>query len=110
MAEEIVLVMGATEMEYLSWAAESAQPKLRERILSMIDGIRDGAAPDPTRWPSIAACAARLDDGDPVVSLMAAQMLELHRTCRGADLEDALRVRVRERVAEGQTMRWRPSR
>jgi len=107
MAEEIVLVMGAVEMEYLRWAAAAAQPGLRARIESMADGIGDGADPDPVRWPSIGACAARLDDGDPVVAFMAAQMLELHRTWRGAALGRALRARVRTRIAEGQAMRWR---
>ena len=108
MAEEIVLVMGETEMEYLRWAAAAAQPGLRARIESMATGIRDGADPDPVRWPSIGACVARLDDGDPVVAFMAAQMLELHRTWRGVVLRGALQDRVRERMAEGQAMRWRP--
>ncbi len=108
LAEEIVLVMGATEMEYLNWAAGAAQPALRERIEGMIDGIRAGARPDPARWPSIAACVAHLDAADPVVSLMSAQMLQLQQAWRGADLGVDLAVRVQRRVAEGRAMRWRP--
>ena len=108
MAEEIVLVMGATEFEYLRWAADAARPELRARIVSMADGILGGAHPDPARRPSIPSCTARLDDDDRIVAFMAAQMLELHRTWRGVTLGGSLRARIRECIAEGQSMRWRP--
>jgi hypothetical protein len=108
MAEEIVLVMGAHEMAYLAWAAAAAEPALRERITTLVAGIRQGATPDPARWPTVTACAPYLDHDDPVVALMSAQMMDLHRTWQGAELGEVQATRVRERLAHGKAMRWRP--
>lgn len=55
------------------------------------------------------ACAEYLDHADPVVSLMAAQMLDLRRSARGEALDEALGGRVRSVLAAGAGMRWQPS-
>jgi len=106
MAEEILLVMGSRELTYMRWAAERAAPPLRRRIGEIAAAIEAGAGPHPERWPGIASCAARLDDPDEVVALMAAQMLRLQQIERSSSLAEPLRVRVDGILDEARRRPW----
>ncbi len=86
-AEELLLMMGERELGYMDWAAREAGPELAERIREVMTSIREGARPDPSRWPGATECVERLDHSDRVVAIMAAQMLR------------AIRVRNREKFA-----------
>jgi hypothetical protein len=77
MAEELLLVMGAREHDYLRWAADRSGPELRRRIQQVARSIDEGAKPRAGRWPSREHCVAYLGHEDDVVSIMAAQLLQL---------------------------------
>lgn len=77
MAEEILLLMGKKELGYMQWAAKGAEtPALKECIHGMMNAIKKGARPHPERWPSMPQCLSYLDNEDPVVGIMAAQMIQ----------------------------------
>jgi uncharacterized delta-60 repeat protein len=94
MAEELLLLMGRREFEYMAWAADKAEPPLRARIHEIMQAIEAGALPDPDRWPSPNECIARLDDPDEIIALMAAQMLAQKMFRRGLSLDDSLCQRL----------------
>jgi WD40 repeat protein len=75
MAEEILLLMGRRQFEYMKWAAENAEAALRKRIYQKMEAIRSGAQPNRARWPSVQRCLLRLYHCDEVVALMAADLL-----------------------------------
>ncbi len=100
MAEELLLLMGAQEFEYMAWAADKAEPALQTRIHEILQAIEAGALPDPGRWPTTDECIARLDDPDDVVALMAAQMLAQKMTRQGLRLDDELRRRGNQLIRE----------
>jgi len=98
MAEELLLLMGTREFEYMSWAAGKAEPALQARIHEIMEGIEAGALPNPDRWPTLDECIARLDDPDDVIALMAAQMLAQKTIRHGLRLDDELSRRVNELI------------
>ncbi len=100
MAEELLLLMGTQEFEYMAWAADKAEPPLSARIREIMREIEAGALSDPGRWPTTDECIARLDDPDDVVALMAAQMLAQKTVRRGLRLDDELSRRVNELIRE----------
>ena len=107
MARQLLLIMGAAQFEYLHWAARKAKPALRARIHDVIAAIKQGDEPDPSVWPSVAACARYLGHEDPVLEVMAAQMLQQKLSVQSVDLAEPLRVRVAEVLAEAPKMHWR---
>lgn len=75
LAEELLLGMGWREFPYMRWAADNAEPGLRERILRIVHRIAHGASSNPAIWPTVGECRAHLWSGDEVIAIMAAQML-----------------------------------
>jgi hypothetical protein len=102
MAEEILLMMGEREFGYMSWAAREAGPALGRRIRKVMDAINGGAKPDPVRWPSAEECIERLGHADPVVRIMAAQMLQAIQLRKGTELSRALEEPVEGLLDEGK--------
>lgn len=98
MAREILLLVGARELDYMHWAAAQAAPALRGRIEAVIDEVRADVQPDPECWPSTYECIRLLDHADDIVRLMAAEML-LVRRCRDGELLDhAVEARATQQV------------
>ena len=100
MAEELLLLMGAREFEYMAWAADKAEPALRVRIREIMRAIDAGALPDPERWPSADECIARLDDPDDVIALMAAQLLAQKTIRQGLRLDEDRSRRANQLICE----------
>jgi WD40 repeat protein len=108
MAEELVLHMGVSEIEYIRWAEEgAATDELRQAVIDLRGRVEAGEAASPHRWPSPDACARLLDDDDEVVALMAAQMLQLHRCRRRVALDAGTARVVSARLARAPDMHWR---
>jgi hypothetical protein len=106
MAEELLLVMGAREFAYMRWATERAEAALATAIRRVMDAIRNGASPDPARWPGPRTCAAFLDSGDEVVAVMAAQMLRLRQLGTGLTLDAGLQAWVDALVEGARRRPW----
>jgi hypothetical protein len=102
MARELLLVMGAREVPYMAWAAERAEPVLRERIWEVIAEVRAGASRARWRWPAPDQCKALLDDSDEVVALMAAQMLRLQSVWG----EEGLDAKVNRLLGQAARRPW----
>jgi hypothetical protein len=75
MAEELLLSIGAAAFDYLKWAAETADAELAARITGLMASIAAGRRSDPGRWPTAAACSARLACS-PVIATMSAQWIK----------------------------------
>lgn len=97
MAAELLLAFGAGEPAYLAWATEQAEPTLRTHLLRLRVAISGGRRSAFARLPSPSACRARLGHSDPVVRLMAAQVLSFH----GPDERSAAVL------ADGERLYWR---
>lgn len=106
MAEETLLMMGSEQFDYMQWAAENPDPCLQPRISQVITEIRNGVRPNLARWPSPQVLESHLDHADPVISLMAAQLLH-HMTHHGWELSSDLTIRVDHTLEAGQAMDWR---
>lgn len=105
-AEEILCVMGKNEFEYMTWAAASAPSAVADRIRTIVRQIEDGRTPDRTRWPDLQTCETLMADNDPVIALMAAQMLGL-RCDREPPLPAATRERIEVLLATAPPLYWR---
>ena len=106
MAEQLLLLMGVREAAYIRWAADNVEPALATRLHEILTAIRADARPDPDRWPSPADCAARLDDPDEVVAIMAAQVLRHCEDENGRPIEDRRRKRVYELLQAARERPW----
>lgn len=105
-AEEILCVMGAAEFEYMEWAAASAPQPVAARIQAIMHQIEDGRAPNRAAWPDVRTCATLMQDGDPVVALMAAQLLDLRCDCRTPQSAESRR-RMHALLDTAPSMYWR---
>jgi len=105
-AEEILCVMGEDEFDYMDWAAASAPTAVADRIRAVMHQIKDGRMPNPCAWPDVQTCEALMDDRDPVVALMAAQLLDLRCNC-APPLDAAARRRMRALLDSAPSMYWR---
>lgn len=106
MAEQLLLTMGAPHLNYMTWAAAHTDRRTRTRILEVVSAIQAGACTDRSRWPSASDCIARLDAGDEVVAIMAAQLLNLQALDGSVALGDRLRTRVAARLADAAERPW----
>ncbi len=108
MAVELLLHMGAAEMDYIRWAEAHAQSDLlRDTIASVRRRVQAGESASVDRWPSAADCVEFLDDADEVVALMAAQMLQLHSWQGGLVLHEPVARSVHARLASATKLHWR---
>ncbi len=105
-AEEILCVMGEDEFDYMEWAAASAPPPVTDRIRAVMHQIKDGRTPNPSAWPDVPTCESLMEDSEPVVALMAAQMLDLRCDC-APPLNAATRRRMRALLDTAPSMYWR---
>lgn len=105
-AEEILCVMGEDEFDYMEWAAASAPTPVAARIRSIMHEIEGGRVANQADWPCVQTCETLMDDSEPVVALMAAQILDLRCVCV-PPLNPATRQRMRALLDTAQTMYWR---
>lgn len=105
-AAEILCVMGEDEFEYMEWAATSAPAPVADRIRSIMREIEGGRVANQADWPGVQTCETLMDDNEPVVALMAAQMLDLRCDCM-PPLTAATRQRVGALLETAQSMYWR---
>jgi WD40 repeat protein len=105
-AEEILCVMGDEEFEYMDWAAASVPAIVADRIRTIMQQIEDGRTPDPAHWPDVQTCEALMEDSEPVVALMAAQMLDLRCDC-GIPLAAATQKRMGALLDTAPSLYWR---
>jgi len=106
MAEEILLIMGEREFDYMTWAARQAEPMLQTRIVQIMDKIRNGIKPDPDRWPSFTDCVIRLEHSDKVIALMAAQILRQKEVKQGLALDRSLAQKVDQLLQDATLHPW----
>jgi WD40 repeat protein len=106
MAEQLLLVMGARELAYMQWAANSADKQLRKRICDVINAITNDARPDPNCWPTMFACMHRLDDADEVVAIMAAQMIRLIALTSGTQVDSRISHQVDQLICRAAEKPW----
>ncbi|MGI5349787.1 hypothetical protein ACQEU8_16580 [Streptomyces sp. CA-250714] len=102
MAETVVIAMGARELPYLRWAASEASAPLRTRIEELIETVRGGRGPGPDDLAD-PGCAPYLTSGNPVIAMMAAQVLVL-RALRGAGLSGVTAERAAEALTAGHAL------
>jgi hypothetical protein len=98
--------MGDEEFEYMDWAAASAPAIVADRIRTIMQQIEDGRTPDPAHWPDVQTCEALMEDSEPVVALMAAQMLDLRCDC-GIPLAAATQKRMGALLDTAPSLYWR---
>ncbi len=105
-AEEILCVMGKDEFEYMEWAAASAPTPVADRIHWIMHQIEGGRVANRPSWPGVQTCETLMDDGDPVIALMAAQMLDLRCACM-PPVNAATRQRMTALLDTAHSMYWR---
>lgn len=102
-AEELLFMMGERQLGYMNWAAGEARPELAERIREAATSIREGARPDPSRWPTSAECVERLWSCDGVAAIMAAQMLRAIQVRNGEKFVSDVEARVAALLVEARS-------
>ncbi|MEV5576167.1 hypothetical protein AB0L06_39565 [Spirillospora sp. NPDC052269] len=103
MAETVIVAMGPAELAYLRWAADEADEPLRARIGELIAEVEGGRVLQPGDL-SCFECAPYADSDDPVVALMAAQVLMLRALSLGTGLTGGLAVRTAEVLRAGKAL------
>jgi len=105
MAETVVVAMGLRQLPYLRWAAREAPAPLRSRIDELVGELRGGRqlTPDDLTDPG---CAPYLTSRNPVIAMMAAQVLAL-RALRGAGLTGTLAQRAADALTAGHALHVR---
>ncbi|HTQ19328.1 hypothetical protein [Mycobacterium sp.] len=85
MAETVIIAMGTDQLPYLQWAAATAPIPLHDRINELIAQVCSGRtlATDDLDDPG---CEGHLGADDPVVAMMAAQVLTLRALRLGTGL------------------------
>ncbi|MFE1098322.1 hypothetical protein [Streptomyces smyrnaeus] len=102
MAETVVVAMGTRELPYLRWAAQEAPGALRTRIEALIEELRAGRRLTPADLAD-PGCEPYLTSGNPVIAMMAAQVLAL-RALRGAGLSGATAERAAQALTTGHAL------
>ncbi len=85
LAEIVVLAMGTRELPYLRWAADEAPAPLSTRIEELMEEVRGGRRVGPGDLGD-ADCEPYLTSDDPVIAMMAAQVLSLRALSLGTGL------------------------
>lgn len=106
MAESLLFVMGKRELQYMDWAAGRAESPMQDRLREIRDSIVAEASRDPAQWPAPHECARYLNDPDEVTAIMAAQMLNLYRTCRKVAIDHDAAPRIAELLARAEQTPW----
>ena len=107
LAKEILLFMGRKELDYMYWAAnETKDLLLRKHIKKMITAIRMGAESKPEKWLSIEESLPYLDDSEPVVRIMAAQMIQLQTENDLDQLPILIQKKIRKELTNANDLHW----
>ncbi len=107
MAEQILLIMGPEEQDYMNWAANDADDKLKDAIFSLLKRLEKGESWNGANWPSVEACCDYLNHEDEVVSLMAAQMLSQWDVNDCSNLEAPTKQKMQSLLARAPSMHWK---
>lgn len=107
LSREILLFMGTREIEYMNWAATNSESRLRTAITSVIREIKSGIEPDYQNWPAIKVCQQYLQHDDEVVSVMAAQMINLLHNIRRLPVSQEICQRVESLLVKSEQMHWK---
>ncbi|MET9863066.1 hypothetical protein ABZY93_27950 [Streptomyces smyrnaeus] len=102
MAETVIVAMGTRELPYLRWAAQEAPGALRTRIEALIEELHAGRSLTPADLAD-PGCEPYLASGNPVIAMMAAQVLAL-RALRGAGLTGATAERAAQALTTGHAL------
>ncbi|MBO8194516.1 hypothetical protein ITI46_23060 [Streptomyces oryzae] len=105
MAETVLVAMGLRELPYLRWAANEASPALRTRIEELTAQLQDGRRLTPGDLAD-PGCEPYLTSRNPVIALMAAQLLSL-RALRGARLTGVTADRAARALTAGHALHLR---
>ena len=106
MAEEILLLMGKQEFEYMNWAADNAESLLKQAIHTVMNKIKNGAKFNLARLPSFDDCVTRLDSDDEVIAIMAAQTLTQKQIQQGLELDEGLQIKVNKLLSQAMQNPW----
>ena len=106
MAEQILLIMGPEEQDYMNWAANDADDKLKDAIIDLTKRIKEGESWNGKNWPSVKACCDYLNHEDEVISLMAAQMLSQWDVNDCANLDPSTEQKMQKLLARAPSMHW----
>lgn len=108
MAEQILLYMGRKELDYMHWAANGSETsKLKKRIHQLISQVEAGEVTHPRSWPSIAQCQSYLTHDDPILAVMAAQVIQLRTCMKQEELPKLLASTVKGLLKQSQEMHWK---
>lgn len=103
MAEITVLAMGLRELPYLRWAAARADAPLRARIEELIADLRGGRRLELDNLAD-PGCAPYLTSRDPIIAMMAAQVLALRALSLGTGLTGPTAERAAEAMTAGRAL------
>lgn len=106
LSKEILLFMGKKEMDYMKWAAGNSKKKLKPVIISLVKKIKKGMQPKFENWPSIDRCTAYLSHNDKVISIMAAQMINLQIHLNGHFIPHELYLKVDALLRKSRQLHW----
>jgi hypothetical protein len=103
MAETVIVAMGTDQLPYLQWAATAAPDPLHDRINELGAQLRSGRtlAVDDLDDPG---CERYLSAGDPVVALMAAQVLTLRALRLGTGVNSLIAKSVADALTVGHAL------
>lgn len=107
LSKQILLFMGINELEYMNWASNNSKNKLKSTIQSLIKDINEGIGPDPQNWPTISECQKYLLHHDEVVSIMAAQMINLQCNLGKQMITQGLQQKVESLLIKSEKMHWK---
>lgn len=107
LSREILLFMGVKEIEYMNWAAKNSKLRLRTVITSLINEVMENVKPNYQNWPAVAACKPYLNHDDDVVSVMAAQMIDLQLRFNKQVIPQGFYRKVELLLAKSKEMDWK---
>ena len=106
-AEQLLLLMGTREFEYMDWAASQLGNPLRKRIRHIMCLISNGHTANPDSWPCVAQLQVYLQHEDEVIAFMAAQMLANRQRMFNNLISQNIRLEIAHCLAKAPQMYWR---
>lgn len=107
LAREILLFMGIKEIEYINWAADNSKAELRTVITTLIEKIKRGVKPSYQHWPAVTKCKQYLQHSDEVISIMAAQMINMQCSLNRQEISQELHQKVMSLLIRSKEMNWK---
>jgi hypothetical protein len=106
MAEQLVLTMGIEQLDYMRWAARTAEAGLQTRIVELMDRVFRGQKASASNWPIQAVLERYLDSEDKVIAIMAAQSVALRSGVCLNKLSEDTRDTVLSLIKLSEQMHW----